>query len=172
MVENIAIVGLNRSQAYEVGKMLATQLEMQFLDCVELFEFDYAPRTLTDMLKEYGQRYYREKEKGTLKYAAGFTETVINLESGMAKKENFATIKKNCLLIYLHNPATQVVKNNARQTYRSPEEKRFFNVPYETIKRRIEQYKHNADITINASGCSALKITSEALRRIKAYYNC
>ena len=57
MVQNIAIVGLNRSQAYEVGKLLAEELDMHFFDCLELFEFDNIPRTFPMMLEEFGEKY-------------------------------------------------------------------------------------------------------------------
>ena len=40
MVQNIAIIGLDRDVAYEVSKMVANQLEMHFLDTIDLFEFD------------------------------------------------------------------------------------------------------------------------------------
>ncbi len=170
MVNNIAVVGLERDRAYEVTKVLSTMLDMHFFDCIELFEFDNIPRSLATMLSEYGEKYYRETEKGMLKYASGFEETIINLESGMACKENFATIKKNCLLVYLHSPASKVEKYLSKKKYPSKEEKKFFDVPLEKIKKRIEAYKQNADIMVKASSGSALKIASEVLRKIKEFY--
>lgn len=170
MVQNIAVVGLVREQAYEVSKLLAEELEMHFFDCIELFEFDNAPRNLTIMLRELGEKYYRKKEKGALKYASEFVNTVINLEAGMACRENFKTIKENCLFIYLHVPQGQVKKKLSGGKYRSIEEKKFFDVPPSKIKERIEKYKKNADIIIPASKGSALKISSEALRKIRAFY--
>ncbi len=171
MVENIAIVGLCREQAYEVGKILADELEMHFFDCIELFEFDNIPRDLTTMLKEYGERYYRAKEKGMLKYVGGFNNTVINLEAGMCKKENFKTIKKTCLLVYLHVPASMVKKKLATATYKSKEEKKFFDVSEKKIQSRIAKYKANADIVVASAHGTALKIASDVVRQIKAFYN-
>ena len=113
MVENIAIIGIDRQQAYETAKLLASELEMHFLDTIELFEFDNVPRTLSDMIKEYGLRYFRKKEKGTLKYASEFNQTVINCESGMAmKKKNFESLRQNCLSIISN--ITNTIKSNFR----------------------------------------------------------
>lgn len=171
MIENIAVVGLCREQAYEVGKMLAVELDMHFFDCIELFEFDNVPRNLTIMLRDLGEKYYRQKEKGMLKYVSGFNETVINLEAGMCSKENFKTIKSNCLLVYLHSPLSVVRKRLAKAKYRSKEEKKFFCISDEKIEKRIMKYKANADIIVQATHGSALKLSSEVLRKIKAFYN-
>ena len=101
MVQNIAIVGLNRTKVYEVAKLLAEQLDMHFFDSLELFEFDNIPRNLSQMLEEYGEEYYRKKEKGMIGYVSGFTNCVINLESGMAESVvNFNQIKETSILIY------------------------------------------------------------------------
>ena len=171
MVQNIAIVGLDRALSYEVGKLLAVELEMHFFDCIELFAFDNAPRTFSVMLAEFGEKHYRTKEKGMLRYVSGFNETVINLESGMASRENFKTIKSNSLLIYLHIPAGQVKKKLNKLKNLSKEERKFFNISPEKIEKRIAAYKKNADIIVPAVRGSALKISSDVLRQIKAYYN-
>lgn len=172
MVQNIAIVGLNRKQSYEVAKLLAEELDMHFFDCLELFEFDNIPRTLPVMLEEYGEKYYRKKEKGIIKYASGFSETVINLEGGMAElKTNFKSIKQNCLLIYLHVPASKIKSKLSREDYKSKQEKRFFDISMSRLSKRITNLKAGADIIVPASSGSALKLTSEVLRSIKAYYS-
>ena len=172
MVQNIAIVGLNRSQAYEVGKLLAEELDMHFFDCLELFEFDNIPRTFPMMLEEFGEKYYREKEKGMLKYASGFNECIINLECGFAdNKSNFETIKENCLLVYLHIPASKIKKKIEKTKYNTEQEKKFFDVSIETVNARIKALKEGTDIVVPAQNGSALKLCSDILRGIKAYYN-
>ena len=171
MVQNIAIVGMNRAKAYEVAKLLAEELDMHFFDCLELFEFDNIPRSFPEMLKTYGEKYYRKKEKGMLKYVAGFNECVIHLESGMCEKEeNFKTIKSNCLLVYIHKPTCKITKELSKIKYKTKEEKKFFGISDEKIHDRIKAYKHNADVIVPIQG-SALKIVSEILRKIKGYYN-
>ena len=172
MVQNIAIVGLNRSQAYEVGKLLAEELDMHFFDCLELFEFDNIPRTFSEMLEGFGEKYYRKKEKGMVKYASGFNECVINFEGGIAENaSNFDTIKDNCLLIYLHQSASYVKKKLDKVKYKSKHEEKFYNISIERISERIKELKAKADIVVPAMQGSPLKITSEILRKIKAYYN-
>lgn len=172
MVQNIAIVGLNRSQSYEVGKQLAEELDMHFFDCLELFEFDNIPRSFETMLEEFGEKYYRQKEKGMLKYASGFNECIINLECGIAdSKSKFDIIKSNCLLIYLHSPASKIKKKLEKAKYTNKYLKKFYNVSIDKVNARIKALKENADIIVPAVQGSSLKICSEILRKIKAYYN-
>ena len=169
MVQNIAVVGLVRKQAYEVSKILARELDMLFFDCVELFEFDNVPRNLTKMLTEFGERYYRTKEKGMLRYVSEFFNTVINLEAGMASKENFKTLKTSCLLVYVHSPLAVVKKKLEAQKYSSKKEKNFYCVSEKKILSRTEKYNKNADIVVSGSG-SAAKIVAEIIRKIKELY--
>ncbi len=172
MVENIAIVGLNREQSYEVAKQVATQLDMYFFDSLELFEFDNIPRTLSQMLEEYGEAYFRKKEKSILKYACNFSETVIHLESGMANDmNNFKTVKSNCLLIYIHQSSTKIKAQITKTQYKTKELRKMFDITKVQIDKRIERLKKEADIVVDASRGSDMKIASDILRSIKNYYN-
>ena len=171
MVQNIAIVGLNRDKAYEVAKTLAGELDMFFFDALELFEFDNMPRTLSIILKEYGEEFYRRKEKGIISYASGFSNCVINLESGFSEnQDNFEIIKENCLLVYLAEATNIVQEEIEKKNYQTKEESKFFVVQEQILKERAEELEKNADVIVNASNGSALKIASETIRMIKNYY--
>ncbi len=170
MVENVAIVALDRKFAYDVSKQLAKVLDMNFLDCLELFEFDNIPRSLATMLKDYGEKYYRKEEKGTIKYASGFCNTVINLESGMACKENFNVVKQNCLLVYLHIAKGELKKRFSKLKFFTEEEEKFFVLTDAKIERRIKALKENANIVINVGHDSALKVCSDVVREMRLYF--
>jgi len=171
VVQNIAIVGLNRDKAYEVAKMLATELDMFFFDALELFEFDNMPRTFSVMLKEFGEEYYRRKEKGIIGYASDFSNCVINLESGFCEKsENFDVIKSNCLVVYLAEASNTVKEELDKLSFETEDENKFFKVSEETLKQRAMSLETNADIIVNASEGSSLKVVSEIIRMIKNYY--
>lgn len=171
MVQNVAIVGLDREKAYEVAKTLASELDMFFFDALELFEFDNMPKTFSSLLSDFGEKYYRRKEKGIISYASEFTNCVINLEGGMAEnKENFEKIKKSSLLIYLAEAPNMVKENVENREYKTNEEKSFFNVSFEVLKDRAEILTQNADIIVNAAEGSEFKISSEIIRMMKNYY--
>ena len=171
MVSNIVIVSLNREISRQVGEILAEELEMHFLDTIELFEFDNIPRSLSDILKENGEKYFREKEKSLTGYASGFENTVINIESGCCLvAKNIKKLKENCLVIYLHFPPNTIKKYLDKKNYETEELKKFYNITLKKIERRAEILSDKADIRISASNKSFLKLSSEVLRAINAYY--
>lgn len=171
MISNIVILGLNRVATRQVSEMLSEQLQMHIVDTLELFEFDNIPRTLSDILREQGEVYFRKKEKGLNAYVSEFNNTVIHAESGsVLNSKNIKTFKENCLVIYVHYSTSKIQANLKSQNYKTKELKKFFNISLKRIQRRIDLLKKNADITINAAGKSTLKITSDILRAIDDYF--
>ncbi|MBQ7466560.1 MAG: hypothetical protein IJS74_00650 [Clostridia bacterium] len=171
MVQNIAIIGLDRDVAYEVSKMVANQLEMHFLDTIDLFEFDNKPRTLSEMLSQFGIRYFRQKEKGTIKYVTGFTNSVINIESGAAEfGGNLKELKTNCLVIYLRQDIRDFLQTMNKKEFKDEILKAFYYASPNAIQRRDNHLLTDADIVIDIYDQSVLKIASEVLRKIKSFY--
>lgn len=171
MVQNIAIIGMNRDVAYEVSKLVASQLDMHFMDTIDLFEFDNHPRTLSDMLKQFGLRYFREKEKGTIKYVAGFTNSVINIESGMSVfKNNFKMLKTTSLVIYLKQDIKELEYILAGKKYPDRYVKDFYCLTETNLLNRDDQLSKNADIVVKIYNESVFKIASEVIRQIKLFY--
>lgn len=171
MIKNIAIIGYKREQAYEVAKLLAEQFEMSFLDTVELFEFDNAPRTQSSMIEEFGMRIYRKKFHSTVKYASFFENTVINVDPSVAYSDSiFKLLKQNCLLIYLNNGTKRVFNYLSKQQYQTKQLKQLYKLSLSNVEKRTKRMRKNADITINTTGVSEFKITSEIIRHIKEFY--
>ena len=157
MISNIVILGLNRDVSKQVSQMLAEQLQMHFVDTIELFEFDNIPRTLSDILREQGEAYFRKKEKSLNGYVGEFENTVIHAESGtVLSLKKIKELKKNCLVIYIHYSATNIKKVLNNKQYESKELKKFFNISQKRIERRVELLKARSDIMINATGLSTL----------------
>lgn len=171
MVQNIAIVSFKKDQAYEVSKLLAEQLEMSFLDTVELFEFDNAPRTQTDMIRDFGLKTYRKSIRSTVKYASFFENTVINVDiSALSSQKVFDIIKNNCLLIYVGNGTKRVYGFLQKQKFASKELEKIYKMSLEKIQKTDEKIRKNADIVVTVPGAHDLKLVSEILRCIKEFY--
>lgn len=171
MISNIVILGINRNVSKQVAEILSEQLQMHYLDTIELFEFDNIPRTFADILAQKGERYFRKKEKGLNNYVAGFDNTVIHAESGsVIKKKTIDELKTNCIIVYLHFPLSNVRNYLKNQKYKTPELKRFFCINEKRLKRRIDLLKQRCNIKINAQGKSPLRLTSEILRSFEEYF--
>lgn len=171
MISNIVVLGINRGATRQVAEMLSEQLQMHFVDTLELFEFDNIPRSLSDILREQGEAYFRKKEKSLNGYVSEFENTVIHAESGsVLNSKKIKEFKKNCLIVYIHYSASKVQKLLKSSEYKTKELKKFFNISLERINRRVELLKKHADISINGNGKSAFKITAETLRAIDDYF--
>ena len=171
MISNIAIISFKHEQAYEVSKLLAQEFDMQFLDTVELFEFDNIPRGQTEMIAEFGLRTYRKKFRSTVKYASFFENTVVNIDSSVAQTPDiFEIVKKNCVLIYLNNGTKRVKNYLDKQQYKTKELKKLYKISLAQVEKMAKNIKQEADITINVNGYSDLKISSLIIRNLKEFY--
>lgn len=171
MVKNIVIVGLDRDITRPVAEILAEQLQMHFLDTIELFEFDHIPRSLSEILVEQKEKYYRKKEVNIMRYASGFENTVIHSESGFVLEEDTTKIiKQNCLLIYLYLPAKRVKENISKKVYKDDAIRRFFNISLAKIEKRHEILNKCCDIKVNVADKSVLKIVSGLIRAMDKYF--
>jgi len=172
MVENIAIMGLDRKLAYDVAKLLSSELEMNFLDTVELFEFDNAPRTQSSMIAEFGLKLYRKKFRSTVKYASFFANTLINVDNAMAfSKDIFKIIKNNCLFIYLEESTRKVLEKLGKEDFKTKHLKRLYNLSEAQLERKVTRMKEAADIIVMVEDSSELKICADIIRQIKEFYH-
>lgn len=170
-INNIAIVGLFPEYNNQVASLIADQLEMYFLDVEALFEFDLSPITVTDLVKQNGRRYFREKQMSTVSYVASFKNTIMTYESGvLLSPAKVKVIEENSLIIYLHHDINRIKKYQNTKDYSTKEIKQLFCLKDPDIARRSYLGKKYADITVNASKISVFKCMSEVIRQIKKYY--
>lgn len=172
MVQNIAIISFNKKQAHEVAKMLSEQMEMSFLDTLELFEFDNAPRTQSSMIQEFGMKLYKKKICSAVKYASFFENTVINIEiSAVTTNKVMDMIRNNCLVIYLANSTKRLFNESKKTNYATKELKKLYCLPLEKIEKRDALIRKKSDIIMQTSASAhELKIVADIIRSIKDFY--
>ncbi|MBQ8468941.1 MAG: hypothetical protein IJ542_04285 [Clostridia bacterium] len=171
MKKNIAIVCLDRTLSRTTAQLVADQLEMRFFDMREMFEFDHKPNTFKDIVTQYGSKYYRQKEASLMKYASGFENVLLNLDSDcFYKKGLIKALGDSYLIIYLHLNASLASKIADKEEYSCYKEKMMYALSRDQISKRIDNMKDGADIIINASSMSGFKASSEVQRAINKYY--
>lgn len=170
-ISNITFVGLNPEYTNQVASLVAEQLEMYFLDTLALFEFDISPVTLTEYLQMHGIGYYRDEEKGFVKYVCTFNNTVLTFQSGvLVSPTKMNCITKNGLVIYIHQEMNRIRKYQQAKNYQSPELKKLFFLKDSEISKRSDRAKKYSDIMVNGSKIGVFKCSSEVIRQIKKYY--
>lgn len=169
-VDSISIVCLYNPMGKSVAEELAKRLQMFYFNAEDLFLFDHQPRSLQELLKNYGEKYYRKKEKEIIKYASSFTNTVMCFESGSVEKvRNCKAMKYQTIFVYLHLPLETVYAKTHQQTYATAEEKRLYAIARKKMERRMQNCKRFAEITVNISNMSAMRACSEVLRKLSQY---
>lgn len=171
-VKNIVIIGANLPFVNAVAKQLADQLEMFYLDLQGLFEFDISPETFSDLLKQGGEKYFRSRQRGSVKYASSFENTVIAIELGVAESlDNIEILDKRGLLILLESDFKSTAKQLKQVHFASRREKELFVVSKKEFERRVKNVQQEVDITINAQDANLEKVVDEINEKILEYYS-
>lgn len=171
MVQNIAIISFRKHQSHEIAKMLSDQMDMSFLDTLELFEFDNAPRKQSDVVKEFGMTLYKKKICSSVKYASFFENTVISAEiSALSTNKMLDILRNNCLVIYLSNGTKRVFNEIQKTKFETKELKKIYGLSLEQIEKRDALIRKKSDIIIQPSSEHNLKTVSEIIRKIKEFY--
>lgn len=167
---NIILVGLDYFYALEVGQMLADQLEMYFLDSQGLLEFDNKPKTLDDIINEFGIEYYKKAQSGTIKYVSSFNSSVLAVESGaVLNKENLDRLDKYGLIVYIRQSEETLKNLYAKRQNLSEAKQKIHILSPEDIKARDQIMMIESEILVEDEG-EPIRCVSEILKGIKKFY--
>ena len=159
---------LNPKMADMVGKLLAEQLGMYYLNTTELFKFDHIPHTIEEFIETRKEKGYRELEEGTISYASTFYNTVICADSGVVlSSKNLQKLAKGGYIIHvwLDVAHTKTVLDSG--IYDNATIKKFYAVSEKQLETRQEKMAECADIKISGNRKSTFKICADIIRAIK-----
>lgn len=168
---NIAIFGLDYDFVLEVSKILASQLGLYFLDTIGLYEFDISPLTLEEILTDYGEAYFREKQCGTVKYVSSFNNTIMSFESGaVLNDKNIDAIDKYGLIVYIHQDKNTLLNEYVRSEYKNKVLDKFFHISPDEIDKRDAILQARSEIIVDATSYETLRCAGDIIKGIKKYY--
>ncbi len=167
---NIILMGLDYFYTLEVGKLLSDQLEMYFLDSQGLYEFDIKPKTIDDIVSEFGMDYYRKAQSGTVKYICSFNSSILAIESGVVlNQENMEKLDKYGLIVYIRQSKELLQSLYAKTNELSDIKKQIYHLSETDIYTRDEKLKIASEIIVEDNG-EPLRCVSEILKGIKQFY--
>jgi len=162
---NIVLIGYRCSGKTEVGKILARELEKDFLDTDELIE-DNAGCSVEAIISRDGWNHFREIEKSLIEKVSRRNNLIIATGGGVVMDEdNVKNLKKNAWIVWL-NGESEVIRERMDKEQRSGKIRPSLTGedPLEEIKQvmdvRIPFYKKAANFVVNTSNRTLEKVAA------------
>ena len=161
---NIIFTGMPGSGKSTCGALLATRLQMNFLDVDTMIEGEFG-KSLQNIIKKYGKDWFKTIEKKACLDAIKYKNCVIS-PGGSANliQEVFEASSESCLVIWINTNIETLLLRLGDLNKRGVvmEENETFN---DLFNRRCENYKKNYDIQINNENFTVL------LQLLNLWYN-
>ena len=156
--KNIIFVGMPGSGKTTNATVVAAKLARPCIDVDKIIEMK-AGMSVSQIVRSYGEKYYRELETEALRKITRNGGQVISMDSGVVLSlENQYYIRQNGYVIYLHRPLEELQSNGVSLIRNR-----------EALERVVEEreplYKFLADITVEVTD-NAETTVSEVIERM------
>lgn len=118
MKKNIALVGFMGAGKTVVGKVLARQLGMIFIDSDEAI-VEREHRSISDIFAKDGELYFRKVEKEVIKEISQRDGLVIACGGGVVlDKDNMLNLHRNGVVVYLQASTDAILERTKNYSHR------------------------------------------------------
>ena len=161
---NIVLTGFMGTGKSKIGRRLATELRMGYLDTDELIE-EREKDSISAIFKKKGEEYFRRLETKVVKEVALLDNFVISTGGGVVLREgNIRVLKKNALIICLFANPEVILKRTKGDDNRPL-------LGVNNRKKRIEEllrirkpFYDKADLKIDTSTLDSKKVVEEIVK--------
>lgn len=113
---NITVIGMPGSGKSSISRQVAIRTGRTFVDLDREINKIYG-MTSEEMIRQYGEDYFRERESATLKKYCRGNGMVISTGGGIVvREENWPVLRENSLVVYLDRPLHQLAKKDRPMT--------------------------------------------------------
>lgn len=147
---NIVLIGFMGSGKSTVGKLLAQQLEMEYVDMDHYIQ-EKLGLTIEQIFETYGEEFFRQHEKETAMELGLLNNTIIVCGGGIIlNNENIVNLKRNGKTILLNTEAEEIY-NRIKDDKSRPLLKDKMSVDYidKLLCQRKSLYLDAADIIVD-----------------------
>lgn len=167
---NIVLTGFMGTGKTAVGKKLAKELGMQYVDTDVMIEEDTG-MSISKIFKKFGEVRFRDLETKTVKCVARLDNFVISTGGGVVlKEENIDELEQNGVIICL-SASPEVILERTSQNKKRP-----LLAEVEDAKKKIEElleyrrlFYKRADLTIDTSELDTHTIVRKIIDFVKKY---
>ena len=161
---NIVLTGFMGTGKSKIGKRLAAELRMGYLDTDELIE-KREKDSISAIFRKRGEEYFRCMETKVVKEVALLDNSIISTGGGaVLREENMRMLKKNAFIVCLFASPEVILKRT-----KGSEERPLLEV--DNQKKRIEEllairrpYYEKADLKIDTSTLDSKKVVVEIVK--------
>lgn len=167
MKENIYLVGFMGTGKTAVGKLLAKQLNLKFVEMDQLIEQEEA-KPISEIFKLHGEAYFRAKERQLLEKIAIDQGQVISCGGGLiCNQDNADLMKQTGTIICLQTSLEKIYQRIKHDTTRP-----LLNVadPLEKIKELMfirQPFYRQADYTVESENQTPQQVADEIVTRLE-----
>ena len=171
-MKNVVLIGFMGTGKTSVGRLLAARLGCAFHDLDKKIEERHG-MSIPAMFAEYGEPYFRAREKEAVQDAACRSNLVIATGGGTVKDaENAALLRQNGILVALTADADTILTRTAARGARPVLDRADEGDRRAAVVRLLTERRHiyaDADITVDTSGRSPLEVTAYILQAIRIW---
>jgi len=167
-MKNIVLVGFMGTGKSVVGKALAKQLKMNFINTDEIIR-TLEKREIVAIFEDSGEEYFRRVEKEVVKEASERDSVVIAAGGGVVlAEENMKNLKSKGVIICLTADPEVIYARTKKHRHRP-----ILNVedPIAKIRELLDKRAHfyaKADYQVDTSGKSVKEVTEEIKKILNA----
>ncbi len=164
---NIALIGFMGTGKTSVGRLVADQLQFEYLDTDDVIQTQTG-RTITDIFAKDGEAAFRALEEKTVEELAARSKTVIATGGGLpVNPKNLAGLKSHALVVSLWSSPEKIWERVRHQSHRpllhdeNPEAK-----IRELLAARAPFYKQ-ADVLLNTDLRSVREVAQQVVHQFR-----
>ncbi|MBR2216318.1 MAG: shikimate kinase [Selenomonadaceae bacterium] len=173
-MHNVVLIGFMGTGKTSTGRMLATKLGAAFFDLDQRIEEKYA-MSIPEMFQQYGEAYFRQREREMVQEVAGRRNAVISTGGGtVIDPRNIELLRQGGILICLTADVEVILARTGNRGQRpvldandrGEEEGR-----REAIKKLLKERRKFyavADYTVDTTDKSPLLVVDDIIRHLKA----
>ena len=166
---NLFIIGMMGSWKSTVGRKLAQNMAMEFVDTDDAIE-EVMEMKISDIFKEFGEDRFRKMETAFFKEKAKQTGQVVSTGGGIVLgSENRKVLKKYGTTFFL-NASTEILTDRIHNTTKRPLLTNSENLHLSLEKIWVERkslYKNSAHHTIDTDNLNPVQVLDEILNLLE-----
>ncbi len=143
--KNIVLIGMPGSGKSSIGKLIAKDLSMKFVDIDKYIE-EKEEKTIDEIFKS-GENHFRKVESNYISSLNPLFNAVISTGGGVIlREENMENLKKNSIIVFINRPLKSIIKD--MDIGHRPLLKDRIDKIYDIYDSRIDLYKKYSNFEI------------------------